>query len=82
MVTDIDGEGKSAGDFMMNGRAKITTPANAVTHNAHALERVAAAAQSVIDSGQLPERVDGYRIVTESGTEFYGWPNGGHASSN
>jgi hypothetical protein len=54
----------------------------AITHNAHALERVAAAAQSVIDSGQLPERVDGYRIVTESGTELYGWPNGGHASSN
>jgi hypothetical protein len=49
----------------------------AITHEARALEAVAAAAQGMVDSDQLPERVDGYRIVTESGIEFYGWPNGG-----
>jgi hypothetical protein len=53
----------------------------AITHEARAIEAVAAAAQGMVNSGQLPERVDGYRIVTDSGTEFYGWPNGGHASA-
>jgi hypothetical protein len=53
----------------------------AITHEARAIEAVAAAAQGMVDSGQLAERVDGYRIVTDSGTEFYGWPNGGRASA-
>jgi hypothetical protein len=46
----------------------------AITHDAHAIEPVAAAAQGVIDSGDLPGSVDGYRIVTETGAEYYGWP--------
>ena len=45
----------------------------AIQHESHSLEAVASAAQGVIDSGELPERADGYRIITESGTEFYGW---------
>jgi hypothetical protein len=53
----------------------------AIIHDARAIEAVAAAAQGMVDSGQLPERVDGYRIVTESGQEFYGWPRGGHSSA-
>jgi len=48
----------------------------AITHDARAIGAVAAAAQGIVDSGQLPERVDGYRIITESGQEFYGWPSG------
>jgi hypothetical protein len=27
----------------------------------------------VVDSGELPGSVDGYRIVTDSGAEYYGW---------
>ena len=53
----------------------------AITHDARAIGAVAAAAQGIVDSGQLPERVDGYRIITESGQEFYGWPRGGHPSA-
>jgi hypothetical protein len=45
----------------------------AISHETHAIESVAAAAQGVVDSGELPEPVDGYRIVTESGAEYYGW---------
>ena len=45
----------------------------AITHDARAIEPVAAAAQGVIDSGELPGSVDGYRVVTETGGEFYGW---------
>jgi hypothetical protein len=47
----------------------------AITHEAHAIEPVAAAAQGVIESGELPEPVDGYRITTEDGFELYGWPD-------
>lgn len=45
----------------------------AIRHESHSLEAVAAAAQGVIDSGELPGKVDGYRIVTERGSEFFGW---------
>ena len=45
-----------------------------ITHETHAIEPVAAAAQGVIDSGDLLGSVDGYRIVTETGAEYYGWP--------
>ena len=45
-----------------------------ITHEAHAIAPVAAAAQGVLDSAELPGSVDGYRIVTETGAEFYGWP--------
>jgi hypothetical protein len=44
-----------------------------IQHESHSLEAVASAAQGVIDSGELPGKVDGYRIVTENGTEFFGW---------
>ena len=45
----------------------------AIQHESHSLQAVASAAQRVIDSRQLPGKVDGYRIVTESGAEFFGW---------
>jgi hypothetical protein len=45
----------------------------AIQHESHSLEAVASAAQGVIDSGELPGKVDGYRIVTEGGAEFFGW---------
>jgi hypothetical protein len=51
---------------------------HSLTHEAHSLEAVAAAAQGVIDSGELPGQVDGYRLTTESGLEMYGWPDRGH----
>ena len=44
-----------------------------ILHETHSLEAVASAAQGVIESGELPGRADGYRIVTERGSEFYGW---------
>jgi hypothetical protein len=47
----------------------------AITHEAHAIEPVAAAAQRVVDSGELPRPVDGFRIITETGAELCGWPN-------
>ena len=53
-----------------NGEQKVI---GAISHEARAIEPVAAAAQGVVDSGGLPEPVDGYRIVTESGAEYYGW---------
>jgi hypothetical protein len=49
-----------------------------LTHESHSVELVAAAAQGVIDSGELPERVDGYRLTTENGLELYGWPDQSH----
>jgi hypothetical protein len=45
------------------------------SHDSHSLETVVAAAQGVIDSSELPERVDGYRLITDTGVEFYGWPD-------
>ena len=45
----------------------------AIHHESHSLEAVASAAQGVIDSGELPGKVDGFRIVTENGSEFFGW---------
>jgi hypothetical protein len=32
-----------------------------------------AAAQGVVDSLELPEQPNGYRITTEAGIELYGW---------
>ena len=55
-----------------HGKQKVV---GAITHDTHAIEPVAAAAQGVIDSGELPEPVDGYRITTEEGFELYGWPD-------
>jgi hypothetical protein len=50
------------------------------SHESHSLETVAAALQSVMNSNDLnypeiPLRPDGYRIITEGGTELYGWPD-------
>ena len=45
----------------------------AIQHESHSLDAVASAAQGVIDSGELPGKVDGFRIVTENGSEFFGW---------
>ena len=45
----------------------------AIQHESHSLEAVASAAQGVIESGKLPCKVDGFRIVTENGSEFFGW---------
>jgi hypothetical protein len=52
----------------------------AITHETHAIESVAAAAQGVIDCDELSKPVDGYRIVTEGGAEYYGWPGRGQAT--
>jgi hypothetical protein len=43
-----------------------------ISHDTHAIESDAAAAQGVIDSGELPEQAAGYRIVTETEAEFSG----------
>jgi hypothetical protein len=45
----------------------------AIEHEGNSLDAVASAAQGVIDSGELPGKVDGFRIVTENGSEFFGW---------
>jgi len=45
-----------------------------LSHDCHSLDAVVAAAQSVVDSLELPEQPNGYRIITEEGTELYGWP--------
>jgi hypothetical protein len=44
-----------------------------LSHDCHSLETVVAAAQGVLDSLDLPEQPNGYRITTEAGTELYGW---------
>jgi hypothetical protein len=46
-----------------------------ISHESHSLETVAAALQSVLNSPETPLRPDGYRIITEGGTELYGWPD-------
>jgi hypothetical protein len=44
-----------------------------LSHDCHSLETVVAAAQGVVDSLELPEQPNGYRITTEAGIELYGW---------
>jgi hypothetical protein len=46
-----------------------------ITHDAHLVEPVAAAAQGVIDSADLGRQADSYRIVTEGGAQLWGWAN-------
>jgi hypothetical protein len=48
---------------------------HAIAHESHSLQAVKSSVESVIESTALPEPADGYRIVTEGGTELYGWPN-------
>jgi hypothetical protein len=44
-----------------------------LSHDCHSLETVVAAAQAVVDSLELPEQPNGYRITTKAGIELYGW---------
>lgn len=44
---------------------------HSLAHETHSIEAVDAAAQGVVASGDGP--ANGYRIVTESGVELYGW---------
>jgi hypothetical protein len=46
-----------------------------LVHESHSLETVAGALRNVINSPELPLKPNGYRIVTEGGTELYGWPD-------
>src|SRR5262245_38765841 len=46
---------------------------HALSHESHVLSPVQAAIENTIKSVPLPETPDGYRIVTEGGTELYGW---------
>ena len=47
-----------------------------LSHDCHSLETVVAAAQGVVDSLELPEQPNGYRITTDAGAELYGWRDG------
>jgi hypothetical protein len=44
-----------------------------MSHDSHSLDVVAAALQSLVNSAEIPISPDGYRIITEDGTELYGW---------
>jgi hypothetical protein len=46
-----------------------------ISHEIHSLEIVTAALRNVLNSPEIPLRPDGYRIITEGGTELYGWPD-------
>jgi hypothetical protein len=46
-----------------------------IIHESHSLETVAAALRNVLNSPEISLMADGYRIVTEAGTELYGWPD-------
>lgn len=46
---------------------------HSLSHESHSLPAVKATVESVIHSVPLPEPPHGYRIITEGGTELYGW---------
>lgn len=46
-----------------------------ISHESHSLETVAATLRNLVNSPEIPLRPDGYRIITEDGTELYGWPD-------
>jgi hypothetical protein len=46
---------------------------HALSHESHSLDAVKATIEGVIESVDLAETAHGYRIITESGTELYGW---------
>ena len=46
---------------------------HALSHESHMLLPVQAAVEKAIKSVPLPKTPHGYRIVTEGGTELYGW---------
>ena len=49
------------------------TVVHTLSHESHSLPAVKATVESVIDSVPLAEPPHGYRIITEGGTELYGW---------
>jgi len=44
-----------------------------LSHESHSVGAIRRSVESVIESVPLPVPPHGYRIVTESGTELYGW---------
>jgi hypothetical protein len=44
-----------------------------LSHESHSVGVTKRALESLIESVPLPEPPHGYRIVTEAGTELYGW---------
>jgi hypothetical protein len=46
-----------------------------IVHESHSLQTVAAALRNAVNSPEISREADGYRIVTEAGTELYGWPD-------
>jgi hypothetical protein len=46
---------------------------HSLSHESHALPAVQAAIESVLRTIPLPAHPHGYRIITEGGTELYGW---------
>jgi hypothetical protein len=44
-----------------------------LSHEGHSMGAIKRALESVMESVPLPDPPHGYRIVTESGTELYGW---------
>jgi len=51
------------------------TVVHTLSHESHSLPAVKATVESVLDAVPLPDPPHGYRIITEGGTELYGWPN-------
>lgn len=46
---------------------------HSLSHESHALPAVQAAVETVLKTIPLPDFPHGYRIITEGGTELYGW---------
>jgi len=46
---------------------------HSLSHESHALPAVQATIENVLRTVTLPEAPHGYRIITEGGTELYGW---------
>ena len=46
-----------------------------LSHSAHSLEAVFTSVEAVINSYRLPAGPNAFRIVTDSGTEIYRWPD-------
>jgi hypothetical protein len=46
---------------------------HSLSHESHALPAVQAAVETVLKTIPLPDSPHSYRIITEGGTELYGW---------
>ena len=44
-----------------------------LSHEGHSVGVIKRAVETVIESVSMPEPPHGYRIITEQGTELYGW---------